>query len=213
MPVSILGYSRYSICYETEGVAMIKSIGWKWALLSAVVPLVVSCGGGSDSGAGGITPAPVATTNTTVAVNPAVADAVANVPFSFESGVPDFGTTGPTTLTFRAGSAFTIGAAGGAATGATTFGSCIFTFGASSFTEPGSPLTVGSSVRINPCSITIETVGTAANNVAVPAAVRLRLGTLLSLPATVTIAISPLGVVTVNGQVVGTVTITAPTGS
>src|SRR5438105_883262 len=89
--------------------------------------LLYACGGG-----GGDQPLGVAG-NTTLAASPTTAAALVAVPFAFPGGVPDFGTTAATTVTFTSTSTapqFKVDSAGGTATGVTSFGSCIFAISA-----------------------------------------------------------------------------------
>lgn len=175
---------------------------------------VVACGGG---GGDSTPPAStvVATSDTTVSVTAATLGAVVNQPFTFAGGVPDFGTTTPTTLAFTSAGAtpsFNIGADGATATGGTTFGSCIFTITSSSF-PAGSKLAVGQTVRVNPCSLKVATSGGNANGSSSDRAVSFVLGTLSSAGRNLPIVINANGSVVINGITIGTVTIGAVTGT
>ena len=173
---------------------------------------LAACGGGGDS-------TPVTTTtstsNTTAAVTASTAAAVVNQPFTFESGVPDFGTTAPTTLQFTSATAtpaFAISSGGFSASGATTFGSCIFTITSSTF-PAGSKLAVGQSVRVNPCSLNAATSGGNANGSASDREVKFVLGTLNSNGKNLPVVINANGSVVINGITIGTVTISVVTGA
>jgi hypothetical protein len=128
--------------------------------------------------------------------------------------VPAFGTTTPTTLTFTSATAtpaFSIAADGFAASGPTTFGSCIFTVSTSTF-PASSPLAAGKSVTINPCNLTAATSGGVANGVASDRAVQFVLGALNSLIRNLPVVINPNGSIVING-VRCYVTISVTTGA
>jgi hypothetical protein len=175
----------------------------------AAAALLAACGGG-----GGDDTVAVATTNLNVAATPQTASAVANIPFSFAGGVPSFGTTATTTLAFTSSGAtpaFRVDAGGNVATGVTTFGSCIFTVGASTFTPP-SPLVTGAVIRIDPCGVQVQTSGKAEGTASgVP--VTLTLGSQASLPASATVTIAANGTVSIGTSTLGTVTVREGTGA
>lgn len=173
---------------------------------------LAACGGGGDS-----TPVTTttATSNTTAAVTATTTAAVVNQPFAFSTGVPAFGTTTATTLAFTstaASPAFAISADGFAASGPTTFGSCIFTITTSTF-PASSPLAVGKSVRVDPCTLTAATSGANANGAAVERAVQVILGTLSSAVRNLPIVVNANGTVVINGVTIGTVTVSVVTGA
>src|SRR5689334_328290 len=115
---------------------------------------LTACGGG-----GGDDSAPlVATSDLSADVNPtngttAVAG-VNNTGFTFANGVPDFGTTGPTTVTLKSdavvtssgstGPGFTVTSGSQSASGSLEFGSCIFNVTQSTFTS--GPLVPGARI-------------------------------------------------------------------
>lgn len=168
---------------------------------------LVACGGGSD------TPAMVAASNTTLPANATTTDAVTNVPFAFPAGVPSFGTTSTTTVAFTNTSttpAFSIATSTGTATGTTQFGSCIFAVQA--ITGTVGNLTVGSTITVNPCNMNVNTTGAVANGVATSRSVALVLGAASSAGATVTVGVNPGGQLTLNGSLVGTVTLVPVSG-
>jgi hypothetical protein len=182
--------------------------------------LLAACGGGGDSSSSS-TPPPVATTDTAIGINPttgaATVQAVLDKAFVFDSGVPDFGTTGATTLTLSGSGttpSFVIGS-GTSAAGAMTYGSCIFTMATSTFVAPH-PLATGAKVTVSPCTLSVATAGLKGDGSASAANVTLVLGTARSRPVSVTVSISASGVVTVNNIIVGSVVLGAtprPTGA
>jgi len=169
--------------------------------------ILVACGGGGDQ-------LQQATSDTTLAANGTTASAVANTKFSFPSGVLGLGTSAATDVTFTSSSStpsFSISSGGNTATGTTTFGSCIFTVTSSNF-PAGSALAQGQTVTVNPCNLSVSTAGKTANGVAVSSSVLLYLGTAKSMGATATVGVSPSGALTLNGNVVATITLTPVTG-
>lgn len=185
----------------------------KLLLTVLVTAVVTACGGGGDS-------TPVTTTTASgnlppVAVTASTAAAVVNQPFTFAAGVPDFGTTTPTTVAFTstgATPAFAISADGATASGPTTFGSCIFTITASTF-PAGSRLAVGQSVRVNPCNLNVTTAGGNANGVSADREVKFVLGSLNSSGRNLAVVINSNGTVVINSVPLGSVTISIVTGS
>jgi len=172
---------------------------------------LAGCGGG-----GGGEPAPVmvTTTDTTVAAAPAVTAAVATVPFSFPTGVTQFGTTATTSVTFTntaATPAFSIAADGHTATGTTRFGSCIFAVTSSSF-PAGHALALGQTVTVNPCTLNVNTAGAVANGAATTRSVALVLGAAASANSSVTIGVNAGGQLSLNGNIVTTVVLTPVSG-
>jgi hypothetical protein len=178
------------------------------AVLSAVTAAALSaCGGGDDPA-----PANVAAANATVPASATVVGSVSGKSFAFGSGVPSFGTTATTTVTFGTGTspAFTIASGTSTATGATTFGSCIFTVAQSGFAT--GPLAAGSVLTVNPCTFAFDTAGKVASGAPVTLNVNLQLGTTSSAPQQVQATISPSGALSVNGQQLGTVAVRPVTG-
>lgn len=180
-------------------------------LLSVVAVLALAgCGGGNDEPA----PVLVAPDNVALAAAPATVAAVEDVPFSFPAGVPALGTTGTTTVAFTSTGttpAFSIVAEGGTATGTTTFGSCIFAITASTF-PAGHALAQGNTVTVNPCNMSVNTTGAVANGVATTRSVALLLGAAASSGQSAVVAVNPGGQLTLNGNSVGTVTLTPVSG-
>ena len=197
----------------------------------AVAGLLTACGGD---------PAPaakVAAAQTELAAGPSTAAAstalFTSAPQVFTSGVPSFGTTGTTTLTVSntttsgtvttasgpvsvSGPTFTItgpasGGGTGTASGALTYGSCIFNILSSTFVAP-SPLLVGNQIVISPCDFKLATSGKPADGSSGNVTTTLTLGTGTSTGSTLTVTISNTGVVTVAGQTLGTVSLTPVTG-
>lgn len=167
--------------------------------------MLVACGGG-----GGDAPPMVASTDLTAAVNSGTVAAIAGEQFTFTNGVTDFGTASSTAVTLNA-STFNIAATEGTASGNLTFGSCIFTVTASTFTAP-SLLDVGDVVEVTPCNLTVATEGLSATENAVARAVSFVLGGDASASKDLSVDISADGEVTVDGVSLGTVTLEAATG-
>jgi hypothetical protein len=197
----------------------------KQFLLAAVLSftfVLTGCGGGGDS------QVLQAARDTTVDINadtgPATTAAIRGSAFNFPSGVPDFSTAGPTTVTFTAASGtssslgttsnatgFNVTSGGQTATGTVTFGSCIFTVQNSTF-PAGSPLAEGSQITINPCRLFINTAGEPADGQARPRIVRLILRLVTSGNVTLQVSVNAQGTVFVNGIPVGSVPVAEVTG-
>lgn len=183
------------------------------SLLFGVLTAVVLAGCG-DGGGGEPAPVLVAPPEVTIAAAPTTTAAVEDIPFTFPAGVAELGTTGTTTIAFTDTSttpAFSIASGGNTATGVTTFGSCIFVITASTF-PPGSKLALGQTVVVNPCNVRVNTAGQQATGVAASRSVALQLGSAVSSGASVTVQVNPGGQLVLNGQSVGTVTLTPVTG-
>lgn len=182
---------------------------FKLGFLATSVATLVACGGGGSSSA----PVTVASADTTVATNSTTAGAVANVPFSFPA-VPEFGTTAATTLSFTGtGTAppFAISSGGFTASGATSFGSCIFVVAASNF-PTGHPLAQGSTVTVNPCTLNLATAAQPADGIARPRTTSLQLGGTTSSGTSVAITVNSNGTVTINNTSAGTITLVQTSG-
>lgn len=182
------------------------------ALLSSFLTAVAlaGCGGGG----GEPPPVLVAPANVPLAAAPTTVAAVEDIPFAFPAGVPALGTTGATTVAFTSTGttpAFSIAADGGTATGTTTFGSCIFAVTASTF-PAGHALSLGQTVTVNPCNMNVNTAGAVANGVATTRSVALVLGAAASSGASVVVAVTAGGALTLNGNSVATVTLTPVSG-
>ncbi|MEJ8838465.1 hypothetical protein [Ramlibacter sp. AN1133] len=198
----------------------------KQFLLAAVLSFafaLTGCGGG---GGGEVLQA---TSDTTVDINqdsgPATTAAVRGSGFNFPTGVPDFGTSGSTTVTFTAASGgssslstgsnisgFSVTSGGQTATGNVNFGSCIFTVTNSTF-PTGSPLAEGRDITINPCRLFINTLGIPADAQARPRIVRLILRLVTSANVTLQVSINAQGTVFINQIPVGSVPVAELTGS
>jgi len=181
-----------------------KKLGLPLISLFAAFTLAACGGGGGDS------PPQAASADLTAAVNSSSVAAIAGEQFTFANGVTDFGTTSSTAVTLT-DSTFDIAATEGTASGDLTFGSCIFTVTASTFTAP-SLLDVGDVVTVQPCSITVATAGQTATNNAIERAVSFLLGGNASAAKNLEVQISPTGTVTVEGVSIGTVTMEPVTG-
>ena len=189
----------------------------KLTLASFVITsgLLLSACGGGDGGAGAQVSTSVTVATIDPTTGPATVGAVAGKPFSFTSGVPALGTTGPTTLTFQAGSAtpgFSIASSGGTASGSTRFGSCIFTVATSTYPADHA-LATGKTITISPCALSIDTIGAAADGTSAERNASLVLGTTPSSPTPAAVAISPTGEVSIGGTVVGKTPLKPTTGA
>ena len=177
--------------------------------LVAGMAMLPACGGGGEPVA-----ISVASADTVVAVNPDVAAAVTNSPFTFTNGVTELGTTSTTTLAFTSSAttpAFSIASGGSTATGTTTFGSCIFVVGVSNF-PAGHRLSAGQTITVNPCNIRINTTGQVANGETRSRPVTLVLGTTSSGGQATSVVVTSTGQVLLNGRTVGTVSTSQVSG-
>lgn len=171
--------------------------------------VLAACGGGSDQPLG-------VASNTTVSTNTTTASSLTSVPFAFPSGVPAFGTTGTTTVTFTgtstAGGAVPakVETSTGSAQMVTSFGSCIFAVAA--ITGTVGSMRIGDTITVNPCNVNVGTAGAVANGLGSSRAVALVLGAAASANATVTVGVNPGGQLTLNGNLVGTVTLVPVSG-
>jgi len=176
--------------------------------LVAGTAMLSACSSGDDE------TAMVVASDTVLAVNPTTAAAVKDTPFTFSS-VPALGTTATTTVAFTSTAttpAFSIASGGSTATGTTTFGSCIFAITASTF-PAGHALAAGQTVTVNPCNMSVNTTGAAANGVATTRSVALLLGAAASSGQSAVVAVNAGGQLTLNGNSVGTVTLTPISGA
>lgn len=185
------------------------------ALVLGGSALLSACGGGDGDS---LPPPKVATADTSATINPstgaAVVQSVLDKSFTFGAGVTNFGTTAATTLKLTGTGAapqFAISSTEGTASGAMSFGSCIFTVSSSSFGT--GPLAQGQTVTVSPCELSIATAGKPADGKEFTTNVVMVLGTQKSSPVSITVTISPSGTVTVNNSVVGTVTLVGATGA
>ena len=181
----------------------------KIVLLAAAVTLS-ACG----DGGGTAEPVLVVASDAVLPAAPTTTAAVVSTPFVFPSGVAALGSTTPTTVTFTSTAAsptFAIASGTGTATGTTTFGSCIFAVTSSTF-PAGHPLALGQTVTVNPCNFKVGTAGAIANGVAQSRSIALLLGAASSANAAVTVGVNPGGQLTLNGNTVGTVTLTPVSG-
>jgi hypothetical protein len=175
----------------------------------AAAAVLTACGGGDDNP----TPAsPVATANTTSSITAGTVAAVTAQAFSFNSGVSDFGTTGPTTLTLNSASTFSVSSAEGSASGGLGFGSCIFTVGTSTYPATH-PLHTGARIEVSPCAIVVPTAGVSTDAAASTLNITFNLGTAVSQPKGVTVDILADGTVVVNGVTVGKAPTANPSGA
>ena len=172
---------------------------------------LAACGGGDSTP---ITTSIVSSNLPPVAVSANTAAAVLGDPFTFPGGVPNFGTTTPTTITFTSATAtpaFSISANGSTATGITRIGSCTFVIDNSSFSVD-SPLGVGKTVLVDPCSVTADTVGAKPGDPTL-AEVKLVLGSLFSAGSKIKITVKEDGSVIIKEKTIGKVTISVVTGT
>jgi hypothetical protein len=150
----------------------------------------------------------------TVPVNSAVAGASKDVPFEFDGGVPELGTTGVTSVMFTSTATnpgFRIAAGGSVATGTTAFGSCIFRIADSTF-PAGHRLAPGTEISVSPCDLTIILENMPANGETQSKPAQMKLGATVSRPARVLVAVAPNGTLLLAGVPIGIVTVTPATG-
>jgi hypothetical protein len=183
--------------------------------------LLAACGGGNDSPLRPVSTVTTPTTaNFTASTGAAVMGGVLAASaepksFSFASGVPAFGTTGPTTMAVSgtgAAPTFGISSAEGSASGGMTFASCHFLITTSTYPSTHA-LGQGKTVVVDPCSISIDTAGKTADGGTASTGVSFVLGTTTSAPVSLPVAISSTGVVSVGGVTVGTATVVVTTGA
>lgn len=184
--------------------------------------LLAACGGGGND-----SPLrPTATVTTPTAANftastgatvigGVLAASAEPTSFSFASGVPAFGTTGPTSMTVSGTGAapkFGISSAEGSANGGLTFASCHFLMTTSTYPSTH-PLAQGKTVVVNPCSISIDTAGKTAGGGTASTGVSFVLGGTTSAPVLLPVSISSTGEVSVGGVSVATATVVVTTGA
>lgn len=185
-------------------------INLKMAFVVAAAALLTACGSSDE-------PAPtfIVASDTTLPANGTIVQAISGTAFTFPSGVPGLGTTGTTTVAMSGSAAtptFTISSAGqGTATGNLTFGSCIFAVTSSTF-PAGHALALGQTVTVNPCNMNVGTAGAVANGVGQSRSIALILGAASSANNSVTVGVNAGGQLTLNGNSVGTVTLTPVSG-
>lgn len=164
----------------------IKSIlSWALALIVAAAGLA-ACGGSDTAPA-----VKIATSNFTTGVTAANVAAFGGQTFSFPGGVAAFGTTATTSLTLGTGTTPTFSLRDGAdtVTGNMSFGSCIFEV----LTSTNPKFRLGQKITVNPCTIGIDTAGSAANGQVATASAYLALGNQLSTSANAFFVVSPTG--------------------
>ena len=196
-------------------------------LVLALVSALAACGG-STSPATTL----VAAADTTVAASPAtatkaaaafVAVAPTATPITFSNGFvgvdangAPVAISGATTVAFSGGTAsspaFSMTNGGKTAQGTTTFGSCTFTFNANSPFAADHPWGPGKSFKVDPCTLSIPTAGTAANGTENVKTITLTFG---AVKGTVSkaVTVAPDGSVAVGGTPIATVTTTVATGA
>jgi len=191
----------------------------KLALAGVVLggSLLLAACGSSDSTSVPVAPS-TAAANTTIAIDTATGTqavgSVLNKTFTFAGGVPSYGTTSSTTQVFTgtgASPTSTIAAGGSTATGPMAYGSCILSFALSNFAS--GPLVIGATVTVNPCSIVVNTAGVPADGLPHDVLAFLVLNGTTSAGISVVVSITPAGVLTVNGVVIGTIRLIVPTGA
>ena len=181
--------------------------------------LLAACGG--DSGGISLQPATVAAADISATINPATGpaavDTVLNEAFTFASGVEDFGTTSTTTLTLSGAStapSFSLISGSNHAEGVMSYGSCKFTYTASTFPAATFPkLQAGQTTTITPCTITIPTAGIKAGVADVTKEVKFFLKNSLGISGKLSIVVNSDGTVTVKSKKFGTVTLIISTGA
>lgn len=207
----------------------------KWTVGLTLSAALVACGG--SGGGSSAPPVRVANANVVVPITattvPALVPAagaapiVATFPNGF-SGVNAAGApvtvTGATTVAFTNTGGATPGLGGGTppgfsitnggstASGTVTFGSCTFTVTASNFPAT-SPLAVGKVIKVDPCTMTVNTIGDFSNGTTNTDSVTLTFGTSTSAAFSLPVTIDGNGTVSVNGVVIGTVPLSPITGA
>jgi hypothetical protein len=196
-------------------------------LLAAVVTsalTLTACGGG-----GSATPI-VAKTDANAQIDAStgveITSAVLDKPFTFDNGVPEFGTVTPTTVTFKQRTAampsdpavpaenpaFTITAGGNSAQGLMEFGSCKFHVQVSTF-PAGHPLAAGNVVTVASCGLTASVKGTPADGNGRAHNVVLFLNAARSEAVVLVVIVTPDGRVIVNGVIVVKIDVGPLTGT
>lgn len=169
---------------------------------------LVGCGGG-----GAPDLVTTAANDVTVKVTPASIAAIADTTFTFPDGVEEFGTTAATTFAVggtTASPTFSIASDGKTALGALAFGSCILTVVESSLP---SPLAKDETLTIEPCNFNVNSKGAIAGS-PTSRTITLTLGRSTSNGVQKLITIDrETGEITINGVVVGKVTVVVSTGS
>lgn len=199
----------------------------KWFFSAGIVCSLAACGG-SDSPAV-VEKAKVASSNITAAVTAStvgalvapVGGSVPVVVFSNGfSGVNPNAANAPVVLTGSTSVSFTgagntppfkIENGGKVATGATTFGSCIFTITESTF-QTGHPLAKGAVFKVDPCEVTAVTGGQTVGGTG-STAMNLKFGSTVSSNFSQPVSIANDGSISVGGVTLGKVTVVAATGS
>jgi hypothetical protein len=177
------------------------------ALLGAI--LLASCGGSDDPPPATV----VAPAAATVQMDATTAGSLKDEAFEF-TAVPEMGTSGTTTVTFRSAETnptFSIAADGGVATGDAAFGSCIFRIRQSTF-PPTHPLGVGKVVTVDPCGIDIDLENMTANGQTLPKQTLMRMARNISRGKPIPVSVGPTGVLQVKGVTVATVPTSVVTG-
>ncbi len=188
-------------------------VGVQFALALAVAATGLAACGGSDPAP----PVKIATSNFTTSVTAANVAAFGGQTYSFPGGVAAFGTTATTSLTLGTGTTPTFSLQDGAdtVTGNLSFGSCIFEV----LTSTNPKYQLGQKITVNPCTIGIDTAGSAANGQVATASAYLALGNQLSRSTTAFFVVSPDGqmslVVPTLGRTIdlGTITLGNATGT
>lgn len=183
-----------------------KKLALTLVTLFAASAFLAGCGGDDDGGTAEL----VSNQDLTAPVSAANVNAIAGDTFTFPNGVTSLGTVTSTDVRLNT-STFTVSTGTSTASGTLGFGSCILTVTSSNFLPP-SPLANGQTVTINPCNLQVDTSGIKASENAVARAVSFILGGNASLAKTYQVDINGSGVVTINGDTVGTVTLTVTTG-
>ena len=201
-----------------------KKLGFLLAAVVTSALTLTACGGG-----GSATPI-VATTDANAQIDAStgvtVTSSVLDQPFTFDNGVPEFGTVTPTTVTFKQRTAsmpsdpavpdenpaFTITAGGNSAQGLMEFGSCKFHVQVSTF-PTGHPLAAGNVVTIANCGLTASVKGTPADGNGRAHNVVLFLNAARSEAVVLVVIVTPDGRVIINGVIVVKIDVGPLTGT
>ncbi len=190
---------------------MKKSI--RFLAISGLAAALAACGGGDD-------PVQTAATNVKVTASTATATQTASTliasttgtqTFTFASGVAAFGTTTSTAVDFNGTAAsptFKVTAGAGTAEGTLGFGSCKFTVTTSTIAT----MPVGTTFTVNPCEVQLNTTGAPVGSTS-NVNTTLVLDTASSGTVATQVTVTTSGQVQINGETVGTVSVSTGTGT
>lgn len=209
----------------------------KWTIGLTLLAALAACSEGGSNAPPATVPVTVATTNVVVPVTAATVAALAPAagaaptPFVFNSGFSGVDAAGAAvnlggSTTFAVTSAgtpaagatpatapaFAITNGGNTASGDITFGSCIFTVKTSNAPST-SALAVGKVIKVDPCTLTVNTIGDTCGTLSTNDNLTLLFGSTSSISAVFPVTVSCTGLVTINNTSLGTVTLQVTTGA